>query len=267
MLNLSAAFDTIDHVILFAILKKYIGFDGNALKLIMSYFSDLTQRVQIEGVLLEFASIVGVVPQGSVLGPLKFCLYMLPLSAILRFHKIGYHVYGDDTQIYISFKCDDPSHALCKINACISEIRRCMILNKLKINDAKTEFIVFRSPMLKHDLSDLSVNVRGNVIKPSRKVRDSGVILDQTLSFDDHISTICQSVHFHIRSIGRIRNLLSFNACPTLIHALIGSRLDYCNSLLYNIADAKVERLQKLRNQVARILTRSPPFVKMPLNI
>ena len=207
----------------------------------MSYFSDCTQRVQIDGILSEFASIVCGVPQGSVLGPLKFCLYMLPLSAILRFHKIGYHVYADDTPIYVSFKCDDPLQALGKINACISDIRRWMILNKLKINDAKTEFIVFRSPMLKHDLSDLSVNVGGNVIKPSEKVRDLGVILDQTLSFDDHISTICKSAHFHIRNIGRIRNLLSFDACATLIHALIGSRLDYCNSLLYNIADAKVE--------------------------
>ena len=258
LLDLSAAFDTIDHVILFAILKKYIGFDGTALKLIMSYFSDRTQRVQIDGILSEFASIVCGVPQGSVLGPLKFCLYMLPLSAILRFHKIGYHVYADDTQIYVSFKCDDPSQALGKMNACISDIRRWMILNKLKINDAKTEFIVFRSPMMKHDLSDLSVNVGGNVIKPSEKVRDLGVILDQTLSFDDHISTICQSAHFHIRNIGRIRNLLLFDACATLIHALIGSRLDYCNSLLYNIADAKVERLQKVQNQAARILTRSP---------
>ena len=62
----------------------------------------------------------------------------------------------------------------------------------------------------------------GNVIKPSEKVRDIGVILDQTLSFDDHISTICQSAHFHIRNIGKIRNLLSFDACATLIHALIG---------------------------------------------
>ena len=98
-----------------------------------------------------------------------------------------------------------------------------MILNKLKINDAKTEFIVFRSSMLKHDLSDLSVNVGGNVItcKTLEKVRDLGVILDQTLSFDDHISTIYQSAHFHIRNIGRIRNLLSFDACATLIHALI----------------------------------------------
>ena len=100
----------------------------------MSYFSDCTQRVQIDGILSEFASIVCGVPQWSVLGPLKFCLYMLPLSAILRFHKIGYHVYADDTQIYVSFKCDDPSQDLGKINACISDIRRWMILNKLKIN-------------------------------------------------------------------------------------------------------------------------------------
>ena len=205
LLDLSAAFDTIDHVILFAILKKYIGFDGNALKLIMSYFSDRTQRVQIDGILSEFASIVCGVSQGPVSEPLKFCLYMLPLSAILRFHKIGYHVYAGDTQIYVSFKCDDPSQALGKMNACISDIRRWMILNKLKINDAKTEFILFRSHMLKHDLSDLSVNVGGNLIKPSEKVRDLGVILDQMLSFDDHISTICQSAHFHIRNIGRIK--------------------------------------------------------------
>ena len=184
LLDLSSAFDTIDCLIMFDILKMYLGFDGNALKLIMSYFSDLTQRIQIDGILSEFASIVCGVPQGSVLGPLKFCRYMLPLSAILRFHKIDYHVYADDTQIYVSFKCDDLSQALDKINICISGIRIWMILNKLKINDAKTEFIVFRSSMLKHDLSDLSVNVGDTIIKPSLKVRDLGIILDQTLSYD-----------------------------------------------------------------------------------
>ena len=67
---------------------------------------------------------------------------MLPLSAILRFHKIDYHVYAVDTQIYVSFKCDDPLQAIGKINLCISDIRRWMILSKLKINDAKTEFFI-----------------------------------------------------------------------------------------------------------------------------
>ena len=89
LLDLSAAFDTIDHDNLFCILEKYVGICGNALKIIKSYFSNRTQRVQIDNVLSDFANIICGVPQGSVLGPLKFCLYLLPLSAILRYHNIG----------------------------------------------------------------------------------------------------------------------------------------------------------------------------------
>ena len=173
LLDLSAAFDTIDHVILFKILVMYVGFRGKALDLIKSYFSDRTKRVQIDGILSEFVEIVCGVPQGSVLGPLKFCLYMLLLSAILRFHNIGYHVYADDTQIYVSFKCEDPLQALGKINLCISDIKRWMILNKLKINDAKTEFIIFRSTQMKHDLNSLSVNVGDSQICESTKLRSN----------------------------------------------------------------------------------------------
>ena len=99
-------------------------------------------------------------PQGSVLGPMKFCLYLLPLGAILRHHNIGYHIYADDTQLYISFKCKDPLESLTKLNMCISDIRVWMIKNKLKINDSKTEFIISRSPRLKQNLSDLSVRCR-----------------------------------------------------------------------------------------------------------
>ena len=118
-----------------------------------------------------------------------------------------------------------------------------MILNKLKINYAKTELIIFRSPQMKHDLNGLSVNVSDSWIVPSVKVRNIGVIIDQSLTFDGHISVICQSVHFYIRSIGKVQKFLTFDACATLIHALISSCFDYCNSILYiNLPDTKIGR-------------------------
>ena len=145
--------------------------DG-ALNLIVSYLSDRKQQVRIDNIMSDLASIICGIPQGSVLGPLKFCLYHLPLCSILKHHNIGYHIYADDTQLYISFKCNDPLATLPKHKSCISDIRVWMIKNKLKINDSKTKFIVFRSPQAKQDFSSLSINVGDSIILQSFKVRD-----------------------------------------------------------------------------------------------
>ena len=110
-----------------------------------------------------------------------------------------------------------------------------MITNKLKINDSKTECIVFRSPQLRCNLSGLSVNVGESQITQSLKVRDVCVTFDQFLNFDDHITAIWRSAYFHIRNI-------------------IRCRLDYCNPLLYNVPMHKTDRLQRLQDQYARIL-------------
>ena len=91
-------------------------------------------------------------------------------------------------------------------------------------------------------------------VSPSSKVRDLGVVFDQYLTFHDHISGICKSTHFHLRGIGRIWNLLTFDATAQLIHVLITSRLDFCNSILYNLPNKQIERLQRIQNQAARML-------------
>ena len=252
LLNFSAAFDTIDHASLFYILEKYVRIGGSALRLIRSYFCDRIQRVQIDGIMSDVASVLFGVPQGSVLGQLKFCLYLLPLGAILRHHNIGYHIYADDTQLNISFKCKDPLESLTRLNMCISDIRVWMIKNKLKINDSKTKLIIFRSPLLKQNLSDLFISVGDT------QVRDLGVVFDQYLTFHYHISGIYKYNHFHLRSIGRIRNLLTFDATAQLIYALITIILDFCNNILYNLPNNQIEILQRIQNKAARMLKRIP---------
>ena len=136
---------------------------------------------------------------------------------------LAYHIYADDTKLYISFRCKDPLESLKKLNVCISDIRVWIIKNTFKINDSKTEFIIFRSPLLKQNLSDLSVRVGDMQVSLSSKVRDLGVVFDQHLTFHDHISGICKSTHFRWRGIGKIRNFLTFDATAQLIHALITS--------------------------------------------
>ena len=116
LFDLSAAFDTIDHDNLFCIIEKNGGIFRNALKLMKSYFSNRSQRVQINDVFLS------AVPHESVFGPLKLCSYLLPMNAILKYHKICYHVYADDTQLYSSFKCKQPLEAISKVNSCLSDI-------------------------------------------------------------------------------------------------------------------------------------------------
>ena len=148
LLDLSSALDTIDQSNLFTALEKHVGICDDALNLIVYYLSDRKQQVGIDDIMSDLASIkIMWRPAGFCIGPTK----VLPLSftTLFNFNKhdnIGYHIYADDTQLYISFKCNDPLATLPKLNSCISHIRVWMIKNKLKINDSKTEFTVFRSP-------------------------------------------------------------------------------------------------------------------------
>ena len=260
LLDLSAAFDTIDHSILFHSLENNLGLTGQALSMMKSYLDGRTQCVQIEGVVSELANLICGVPQGSVLGPLKFCIYMLPLGSILNHHNMQYHIYADDTQLYISFDLSCPDIAIKDINSCISDLRCWLVKNKLKINDNKTEFLVLTSSTSKHRYNDLCISVGDSCISSSVNVKNLGVIFDKFLNMDVHISYVCKSVYYHLRNIGKIRNMLSDNACAQLIHSLVTTRLDYCNSLLYGLPDTSLRRLQHIQNIAARILCRLPKF-------
>ena len=146
---------------------------------------------------------------------------MYPIGSILRYHGINYHIYADDTQLYITFDLSDPSTALEKINLCISDIRTWMIKNKLKINDSKTEFLVLTSSFFNQQFKDLKINVGNTHIKPTASARNLEVIFDSHLNLEPHIINVCRSAYFHLKNIGSVRNMLSDEACSQLLFALI----------------------------------------------
>ena len=112
LLDLSSAFDTIDYDLLCTVFERHLGISGTALTLLKSFLTDRSQAVIIDGVKSERKKLTCGVPQGSVLGPFEFCNYLIPLGNILKYHNVQYHMYADDTQVYISFKLKTPHEAV-----------------------------------------------------------------------------------------------------------------------------------------------------------
>ena len=159
MLDLSAAFDTIDHDILLSRLCNVYGITGNALDWFRSYLTGRIQRVVIEDSVSVDQELDFGVPQGSVLGPRIYCMYTKPVSDIIQRHGLSHH--SDDTQLYMPMdhSNNDWRDGLARIELCVSEIREWMNQNMLKLNDDKTELIVFASKFM--DLyNDLEHNDR-----------------------------------------------------------------------------------------------------------
>ena len=262
LLDLSAAFDTIDHTTLLYQLQHRLGITGSALRWFESYLSGRTQSVAVEGVCSKPSTLRYGVPQGSVLGPLLYTIYTLPLGDILRDAGISYHLYADDTQLYMSFSCTDESSqitCLQNVQTCVSHIKTWMTSNKLKLNDEKTEVMYISSRYYQNviNLPDFSID---NVnIAPASSVRNIGVVFDNIMCMEDQVTAICKATHYHLRNIGRIRKCITYEACEKLVHALVTSRLDCGNGNLYGLPNSQNYRLQRILNIAARLLTLSRP--------
>ena len=133
-----------------------------------------------------------------------------------------------------------------------------MLNNKLKLNDDKTE-VMFLSSRYYHKCINVSNFTIDNItIVPASSVRNIGIIFDSIMSMEDQVTAICRSTHYHLRNIGRIRKCITYDACEKLVHALVTSRLDCGNALLFGLPDYQYDRLQRLLHTAARILTLTP---------
>ena len=207
MLDLFAAFDTIDHNILLLRLCNVYGITGDALDWFRSYLTGRIQRVVIEDSVSVDQELAFGVPQGSVLGPIMYCMYTKPVSDIIQRHGLSHHSYADDTQLYMTMdhSNNDWRDGLARIELCVSEIGEWMKRNMLKLNDEKTELIVFSSKYKQDLYNYLSITIGDTVVNCSSQVRDLGVIFDRVLSLHQHVSYTSRPCRFHYRNISRIR--------------------------------------------------------------
>lgn len=255
LLDMSAAFDTVDHDILLQRLEISFGFSNLALEWIRSFVTGRQQTVTFRGVLSAYLPVLYGVPQGSVLGPLLFVLYAADVTTIANMHNVRVHAYADDTQLYNSCSAADGATSADQLLCCMSDIGRWMSSNRLKLNVDKTQFIWIGAPRQLQEVSNVQLMVDGVPVPTADTVKDLGVTLDAQLSFKNHVDSVVRSCYYQIRQLRSIRRCVPADAMRTLVHAFVTSRIDYCNAVLYGVTATVTRRLQAVLHAAARLIT------------
>ena len=253
LLDLSAAFDTINHNRLLRRLKDRYGILGTPLAWLNSYLKNRFQFVAIDTFTSDSKSLDTGVPQGSVLGPLLFSLYVSPISEIARRHGICVHSYADDTQLYFSFLSENYTTEIFQIEICLQDIRKWMLANFLKLNDDKTEFLLIYPKSAAPSVNS-TIKIGDSIIHSVDSAKNLGVILDKFMDMNNFITHKCKCAMFALYSIAKIRKYLDVDTTRTLVQALITSQLDYANSTLYGLPQKSLHRIQLIQNSAARLI-------------
>ena len=245
LLDLSAAFDMVDHVILLSRLNTRYGIKGNALHWFASYLKEHRQFIQVENIRSSSVELQWGVPQGSILGPILYTLYTAPLGDIIRKHGLQFHLYADDCQIYVSFKPgpDGESAAMLKMEACAKEIYGWMACNRLKLN---REFLVIHAKHRPRP-SMCDIKIAGVRVVPTESARNIGVMFNDVMNHEHQVQNICKVAFFHIRNLSQIRKCLTQKDTETLVHAFVTSKLDNCNSLLAELSQYLLDKVQRVQ--------------------
>ena len=186
LLDLSAAFDTVNHSILLSSLAA-TGICGMALDWNKSYLSGRSSQVTWVGNVSTPRPLITGVPQGSVLSPLLFSMYTRSLGPVISTHGMSYPCYADDTQLFLSFSPSD-TQVFTQISACLRDIQSWMDNHHLKLNPGKTELIFF--PALTSPFSDFSISLGEATVTSSPSARNLGVVMDNRLSLSENITAV-----------------------------------------------------------------------------
>ena len=257
-IDLSAAFDTVDHGVLLSVLQKECGVGADALEWFQSYLRPRYMKVRInseysEPKLLDFS-----VPQGSVLGPQLFSVYASTLGDVIADHTCVINGFADDHTLHNTFSAGN-STAECEVMAdlveSLKDVGLWMQANRLKMNSDKTEFVIFGTPYQKSKISTTNIQVLGDTVDESAAIKLLGVTLDGPLSLRQHITRISSICFMNLQKIRSIRKFLDTDSCRTLVQGLVMSYLDYCNSLYMGLPEQDMIKLQRIQNAAARLIT------------
>ena len=261
LLDLSAAFDTVDHRILLRRLENSMMVSGSALDWFRSYLTERTTCVCVNGEYSDEVQVECSVPQGSILGPGQYSVYTSPLGSLIGLLLLLHHFYADDTQIWkpVNPRCiKDHATTASHIEHGIEEIASWMYDNKLKLNQNKTEFVILGSSHCRRQIVVDRLHLEDGDLSAINVVKNLGVKMDTSLTMRDQINSIRKSGFYYLNWIRKIRPYLTLQTAKCIVHALVICRIDYCNSLLVNLPASAIRSLQGLMNAAARVVTMSP---------
>ena len=251
-IDLKKAFDTLDHEILIRKLSMY-GFDRNSVRWFESYLSSRTQVCNVNGYLSNAREIKLGVPQGSLLGPLLFLLYINDLPNALCEGQP--RMYADDTSI--SFTAPHKSGLQSVINEDLKNVNVWLKANKLSLNVAKTEFMVIgsRQRLMVNSDAVIHIHIEDKEIKQVETSKSLGLTIDETLGWSKHVMNISKKISAAIGALKRIRSFIDQKSANTIYKALIEPHFSYCAAVFDGLSEGLSDKLQKLQNRAARIVT------------
>lgn len=253
LLDYSKAFDTINHKILLSLLH-YIGLGPESIMLFSNYLLKRYQAVNLRGQLSSFRETETGVPQGSILGPILFSIYITTFPFVL--HACQYHFYADDCQLYKSFERNDLANACQQINQDLKNLANISKEHSLKLNANKSAVMLFgKKNDINYAKEHVNVMIGNDLLPLVDSVKSLGLTLDPTLRFTKHISKCLQSAYCNLRLIFQNRHILNTKIRTSLCNSLVLSKVDYCDSVYGFCLDYRdVTRIQKLQNACLRLI-------------